>query len=69
MSQITKELNEMKINNTPDKEFKVMAMKILYGLDKRVKDLSKTFNKETYEYKVRDKELDNRNKKYTRGSQ
>lgn len=31
-----KELNEMEINNIPSKEFKVMIIKMLSGLDMRV---------------------------------
>ena len=30
-----------------DREFKVMVIKMLSGLEKRVEDLSETFNKET----------------------
>ena len=40
------DLNEMKINNMPVREFKVMAIKLLIGLDKRVGNLSETLNKE-----------------------
>ena len=31
-----------------DREFKVVVINILIGLEKRVKDLSKTLNKEIY---------------------
>lgn len=34
------------INNMPDKEYKVMTVKILTGLEKRVEIHSETFNKE-----------------------
>ena len=51
-----------------DKEFKVIIIKILPGLEKRVKDLSVTFNK-GIEYikkeKIGDEEVNNCNKKYT----
>ena len=40
-----KVLNETKINNMPEKEFKVMVIKILTGLEKKVKDLSEIFIK------------------------
>jgi len=32
----------MEISNMPDREFKVMIIKILIGLVKRVEDISKT---------------------------
>ena len=35
----------MEISNTPDKEFKVMVIKILIELEKIVKDLSETVTK------------------------
>jgi len=34
------------IINMPDREFKVMTMKILTGLEKRVEDISETLNTE-----------------------
>ena len=40
-----KELNETEISNVPDKEFKVMIIRILPRLEKRVKELSETSNK------------------------
>ena len=33
------------ISNFPDREFKVIAIKILNGLEKRVADISETLNK------------------------
>ena len=41
-----RELNEMEITNMPDREFKVMAIKILTGFQKEVGDLSETLNKD-----------------------
>ena len=41
-----RELNEMEITNMPDREFKVMAIKIHSGLEKREEDLSELLNKE-----------------------
>ena len=41
-----RELNETEISNVPDKELKVMVVKILTQLEKRMKDLSEIFNKE-----------------------
>ena len=40
-----KELNEMEICNVADREFIVMVIKILTGLEKVVDGLSETFNK------------------------
>lgn len=41
-----KELNETKLSNMPDKEFKIRIVRILTGLKKRMEELSETFNKE-----------------------
>ena len=35
-------LNEMDISNMPDREFKVMIIKALTGLEKKVEDISET---------------------------
>ena len=42
-----RDLSKMKISNMPDREFKVMVIKILTGLEKRVAYLSETLNNET----------------------
>ena len=42
-----RQLNETEISNTPDREFKVMVIKIFIGLEKRVENFSETLNKET----------------------
>ena len=56
-----KELNETEISNIPNREFKVMVMKILTGCEKRVEDHSEKFNKDIRKYKkrTRDEELIN----------
>ena len=41
----TRDLSEMDIRNMPDKEFKVMVKKTLTGLEKRMEDISETFDK------------------------
>ena len=41
-----KQLNETEISNMPDREFKVMVIKLFTGLEKGVEDLKETFNKE-----------------------
>ena len=37
-----RELNEAEISNVPDREFKIMVIKALIGLEKREEDLSDT---------------------------
>ena len=37
-----RELSEMDISNMPDKEFKVMVIKILTILEKKLEDISET---------------------------
>ena len=39
-------LREKDVSNIPDKEFKVMIIKIPTGLEKRVEDISETLNTE-----------------------
>lgn len=41
-----KELDEMEVTNQPDKECKVMVLKMFTGLEKREDELSENFNKE-----------------------
>ena len=43
------ELNKMEISNPPDKQFKVMGIKMLTKLIRRMGEHSKTFNKEMIE--------------------
>ena len=43
----------------PDKEFKVMIIKIFTGLEKRMEDFSETFNKEVENIKKNQSELKN----------
>ena len=42
-----KELNEMEISNLPDKEFKVIVIKMLTELGRRKDELSENDNKKT----------------------
>ena len=46
-----RDLSEMDISNMPDREFKVMIIKILTGFEKTVEDISETLNKEIKEIK------------------
>ena len=43
-----KDLNEMEISNPPDKEFKVMVIKMLTELRRRVNKHSENLNKEFF---------------------
>ena len=43
---MARDLNKTNISNMPDREFKAMNTRILTGLEKRVEDMSETFNKE-----------------------
>ena len=43
--QTIRELNETEVINIPDREFKVMVIKILNGLEKRVQDICENLNK------------------------
>ena len=55
-----KGLNETKISNMFDKEFKVMIIKMLTGLERRVEEPSETFSKETENIKKSQSELKNK---------
>ena len=54
-----KELNETEISNLPDKEFKVMIIKMLTELWRRVDEHSENFNKELENRKKNPSELRN----------
>ena len=41
-----RDLSEMEISNIYDKEFKVMIVKILTGLDKRLERITETLNED-----------------------
>ena len=41
-----RDLNEMEMSNMPDREFQVIVIKKLSGLEKRVENLSETLNKD-----------------------
>ena len=41
-----RELCEKEISNIPDREFKVVVIKMLTGLQKRIEDLNKTLNRD-----------------------
>ena len=65
-----KQLNEMEINNIPDKEFKVMVIKTLPGLEKRqilVRTLANRW--QIFKKWVREEIVNNQNEKYTRRNQ
>ena len=60
--------NETEINSLPDKEFKVLVIRILSELRKRRNEHSENFNKEVVSMKKDESELKNTitNEKHTR---
>ena len=54
-----KELNEIEISNLPDKEFKVMVIKMLTELRRRMDEYIENFNKEISNIKNNQSELKN----------
>ena len=53
--------SEMEKISMTDREFKVMIINILTGLEKRVEDISETLNTEIKREHIRDEEHNNRN--------
>lgn len=49
----------MQLRNLPEEEFQVMVTKMLTGLERRVDELSKNFNKEIENNKKNQSELKN----------
>lgn len=43
---LARDLSETDVSNMPDREFKVMIIKILTGFEKRVKAMNETFHAE-----------------------
>ena len=65
-----KNLNDIEIRNLPDKEFKVMVIKMLTKLRRRMDEHSEDFNKETEnirKYKTEVTELENTVTKWKTG--
>ena len=65
-----KQLNEVEIGNLPEKEFRIMTVKMIQDLRKRteakIKKMQEMFNKDLEELKNRDEQYNNWNEKYTR---
>jgi len=51
-----RDLNKTETSNTPDREFEVMVIRILMGLERRVEDVSETLNIELENIKKRTKQ-------------
>lgn len=49
----------MKISNMPDKDFRIMVIKIFTGLEKKVEDLSVIFKKEIENIKKNQSQINN----------
>ena len=58
-----KQLNEMEIGNLPEKEFRIMIVKMIQDLGKRmeakVEKMQETFNKDLEELKNKQAEMNN----------
>ena len=49
-----KQLNEVEIGNLPEKEFRIMVVKMIQDLGKTVEKMQDTFTKDLQELKKRD---------------
>ena len=70
---LQEQLNEEEIGNLPEKEFRIMIVKMIQNLGKRMEaqteNIQEMFNKETEELKNKDEQHNNCNEKYTRRNQ
>ena len=68
-----KQLNEVEIGNLPEKEFRIMIVKMIQNLRKRIEakieKMQEMFNKDLEELKNRDEKYSNWNEKYSRRNQ
>ena len=70
-----KQLNEVEIGNVPEKEFRIMIVKMIQGLGKRmeakIENMQEMFNKDLEELKNKqtDEQYNNWNENYTRRNQ
>ena len=71
-----KQLNEVEIGNLPEKEFRIMIVKMTQDqkrMEAKIEKMKEMFNKDLEELKNkqtnRDKQYNNRNEKYTRRNQ
>ena len=67
-----KQLNEVKIGNLPEKEFRVMIVKMIQNLGNRMEEIQKTFNKDLEELKSKQTVMNSTitdMKKYSRRNQ
>ena len=56
-----KQLNEIEIGNHPEKEFRVMKVKIIQNLGNRMEKIQKTFNKDLEELKSKQTMMNTKN--------
>ena len=72
---LEKQLNEVEIGNLPEKEFRIMKVKMIQDLGKRmeakIEKMQEMFNKDLEELKNKqtDEQYNNWNEKYTRRNQ
>ena len=53
------QINEDKIGNVPEKEFRIMIVKMIQNLGKRMEKIQEMFNKEIEELKSKQTEMNN----------
>ena len=53
------EINEDKIGNLPEKEFRIMIVKMIQNLGNRMEKIQETFNKDLEELKSKQKAMNN----------
>ena len=51
--------NKTEINNLPDKEFRIMIVKMIQNLGNRMEKIQETFNKDLEELKSKQTEMNN----------
>ena len=54
-----KQLNEMEIGNHPEKEFRIMIVKMIQNLGKRMEKTKETFNKDLEERQSKQRVMNN----------
>ena len=64
-----KQLNEVEIDNLPEKEFRIMMVKKIQDLKNRIEKMHETFTKDLEELFQFAEELKNRDEQYTRRNQ
>ena len=53
------QINEVEIGNLPEKEFRVMIVKMIQNLGNRMEEIQETFNKDLEELKSKQRVMNN----------